>query len=86
MAEPLTPFNGATLGMMTGFWLFLMVAVCVAMFSFLSGMSNWRAGWCVGPRYIVTVAPFLLVAVAYVWRRAPARPLLATLTAGLLIP
>ena len=33
MAEPLTPFNGATLGMMTGFWLFLMLAVCVAMTS-----------------------------------------------------
>jgi hypothetical protein len=31
MAEPLTPFNGATLGMMTGFWLFLMIAVGVAM-------------------------------------------------------
>jgi hypothetical protein len=33
MAQPLTPFNGATLGMMTGFWLFLMVAICVAMTS-----------------------------------------------------
>ncbi|HEY2902186.1 MAG TPA: hypothetical protein VGL59_16510 [Polyangia bacterium] len=64
----------------------LVLAVCAAMFLFLSGMSNWRAGWCVGPRYIVTVAPFLVAALAYVWRRAPARPLLATLTAGLLIP
>lgn len=28
-AEPLTPFHGATLGVMTGFWLFLMFALCV---------------------------------------------------------
>jgi large-conductance mechanosensitive channel len=27
--EPLTPFNGATIGVMTGFWLFLMVALCI---------------------------------------------------------
>jgi hypothetical protein len=62
------------------------IAVCVAMFLFLSGMSNWRAGWCVGPRYVVTVAPFLIVAAAHVWRRGRGRSLLATLIAGLLIP
>jgi hypothetical protein len=33
VVEPLTPFNGATLGVMTGVWLFLMFAVCVAMTS-----------------------------------------------------
>ncbi len=64
----------------------VVVAVCAAMFLFLAGMSNWRAGWCVGPRYVVTVAPFLLLALAHVWRRAGWQPLLATLTAGLLIP
>ena len=42
MAEPLTPFNGATLGMMTGFWLFLMVAVCVAMTSVWIGSPEGR--------------------------------------------
>jgi hypothetical protein len=41
-AEPLTPFNGATLGMMTGFWLFLMVAVCVAMTSVWIGSPEGR--------------------------------------------
>jgi len=33
VVEPLTAFNGATLGVMTGLWLFLMFAVCVAMTS-----------------------------------------------------
>jgi hypothetical protein len=33
VVEPLTPFNGATLGVMTGFWLFLMFALCVVMTS-----------------------------------------------------
>jgi hypothetical protein len=42
MAEPLTPFNGATLGMMTGFWLFLMIAVCVAMTSVWIGSPDGR--------------------------------------------
>ena len=64
----------------------LIVTVCMAMFLFLSGMSNWRAGWCVGPRYIVTVAPFLMLALAEVWRLTGGPPLLATLIAGLLIP
>jgi len=37
----------------------LILAVSAVMLFFVSGMSNWRAGWCVGPRYIATVAPFL---------------------------
>jgi hypothetical protein len=45
----------------------LVLAVCAAMFLFLSGMSNWRAGWCVGPRYIAVVAPFLLLPVIQMW-------------------
>jgi hypothetical protein len=39
------------------------------MFLFLAGMSNWRAGWCVGPRYIATVAPFLLLPLVQLWPR-----------------
>jgi hypothetical protein len=41
-AEPLTPFNGATLGLMTGFWLFLMIAVCIAMTSVWIGSPEGR--------------------------------------------
>ena len=33
VVEPLTPFNGATLGVMTGFWLFLILVVCVIVIS-----------------------------------------------------
>jgi hypothetical protein len=47
----------------------LVAAICLCMFLFLAGMSNWRGGWCVGPRYITTVAPFLLVPLIELWPR-----------------
>jgi len=31
----------------------------VMLLLFLAGMTHWRAGWCVGPRYIAGCAPFL---------------------------
>lgn len=64
----------------------VMVAVCAVMFLFLGGMSNWRAGWCVGPRYIATVAPFLVASIAHVWPRVSSSVGLSMLTAGLMIP
>ncbi len=45
----------------------LVLAICASMFLFLSGMSNWRAGWCVGPRYIAVVAPFLCLPIIDLW-------------------
>ena len=45
----------------------LVLAIAGALFLFLAGMSNWRAGWCVGPRYIATVAPFLLLPLVQLW-------------------
>ncbi|HXJ20622.1 MAG TPA: hypothetical protein VMT03_10340 [Polyangia bacterium] len=45
----------------------LVLAICAAMFLFLSGMSNWRAGWCVGPRYIAVVVPFLVLPIVQSW-------------------
>jgi hypothetical protein len=45
----------------------LALAIAALMFLFLSGMSNWRAGWCVGPRYIATVVPFLLLPLIRLW-------------------
>jgi hypothetical protein len=45
------------------------VAVTGVMAVFLSGMTNWRAGWCAaGPRYIAVVVPFLLFSIARVWK------------------
>jgi hypothetical protein len=45
------------------------VAVTAVMAVFLSGMTNWRAGWCAaGPRYIAVVVPFLVFVVARVWK------------------
>jgi len=64
----------------------LVTAVCVLMFLFLAGMSNWRAGWCVGPRYIATVAPFLMLPMLRLWPRAAERWWLTALAVGLLIP
>ena len=64
----------------------LATAICVLMFLFLAGMSNWRAGWCVGPRYIATVAPFLMLPMLRVWPRVGGRWWLTALAVGLLIP
>ena len=70
----------------------LITAITLLMFVFLSGMSNWRAGWCVGPRYIATVAPFLVFAVARAWPLARAWPFarawpwFSALVAGTVLP
>jgi len=64
----------------------LVTAICALMFLFLAGMSNWRAGWCVGPRYITTVAPFLMLAVVRAWPQIAARWWGPALVAGLAIP
>ncbi|HEX4404712.1 MAG TPA: hypothetical protein VH560_07780 [Polyangia bacterium] len=64
----------------------LILALTSLMFFFLAGMSHWRAGWCVGPRYITTVAPFLAFAVVLAWPVAGERPWWSTLFAGLVIP
>lgn len=63
----------------------LFLAIAAVMLIFLGGMSNWRAGWCVGPRYIATVAPFLIAGIAHAWRVVRARSVLTVAAAGLLI-
>jgi hypothetical protein len=63
----------------------LILAVTGVMLIFLGGMSNWRAGWCVGPRYIATVAPFLVAGIAHAWRMARARFLLSAVASGLVL-
>ncbi|HZL18224.1 MAG TPA: hypothetical protein VFG23_10800 [Polyangia bacterium] len=64
----------------------LVAAVCLCMFVFLAGMSNWRAGWCVGPRYIATVAPFLLLPLIELWPRLRAERWVVPAIVGLTIP
>jgi hypothetical protein len=45
------------------------LAVTAVMVVFLSGMANWRGGWCAGgPRYIAAVVPFLAFSVALGWK------------------
>jgi hypothetical protein len=47
----------------------LVLAVTCVMAVFLSGMANWRGGWCAaGPRYIAVVVPFLAYALALSWK------------------
>ncbi|HEY0708868.1 MAG TPA: hypothetical protein VGG33_18815, partial [Polyangia bacterium] len=47
----------------------LVLAITAVMAVFLSGMANWRGGWCAaGPRYIAVVVPFLTYAIALGWR------------------
>jgi hypothetical protein len=64
----------------------LVTAICLLMFTFLAGMSNWRAGWCVGPRYITTVAPFLMLPMLKLWPRVGERWWATALAVGLMIP
>ena len=64
----------------------LVTAICLGMFLFLAGMSNWRGGWCVGPRYIATVAPFLLVPIVELWPRLRQHRWASAAIVGLAIP
>ena len=64
----------------------LTLVIAAAMFMFIAGMSNWRAGWCVGPRYIATVAPFLLLPIIQLWPRLGRRALATAALVGLTIP
>jgi hypothetical protein len=62
------------------------LAVFVLMVFFLTSVPNWHAGWCVGPRYIAVVAPFLTGALALAWRAPRPRLALSLVVAGLIVP
>ena len=64
----------------------LTLAIAASMFLFIAGMSNWRAGWCVGPRYIATVAPFLLLPIIQLWPRLGKHASATAAIVGLTIP
>jgi hypothetical protein len=64
----------------------VILAVTLVMIVFLSGMANWRGGWCAGgPRYIAVVVPFLAWAVALSWRFWQEHRLAAAALAGLVL-
>jgi hypothetical protein len=65
----------------------LCAAVAALLVTFIGGLSNWRGGWSVGPRYIAAVVPFLTVGLAYVWPTISASRFAGSalaLTAGLI--
>ncbi len=62
------------------------LAITIGMVCFIAALPNWHAGWCVGPRYISVVAPFLTAGIAYAWRTTRHRFALSALAAGLVIP
>jgi hypothetical protein len=64
----------------------LTLVIAASMFLFIAGMSNWRAGWCVGPRYIATVAPFLLLPLIQLWPRLGKHATATAAIVGLTIP
>ncbi|HLK92760.1 MAG TPA: hypothetical protein VKZ18_22900 [Polyangia bacterium] len=63
----------------------LVLAVALSMFLFNAGMSNWRAGWCAGPRYIASTVPFLLLPIVQLWPRLGRRAWLTAALVGLTI-
>jgi hypothetical protein len=52
----------------------LILLVTATMFLLVAGMTNWRAGWTVGPRYAAVVVPFLALAIAHLWVAVAAAP------------
>ena len=64
----------------------LTLVIAASMFMFIAGMSNWRAGWCVGPRYIATVAPFLLLPLVELWPRLVKHAAATAAIVGLAVP
>jgi hypothetical protein len=63
----------------------LTLGIFGAMTCFLAAVPNWHSGWCVGPRYIVVVTPFLAAAAARAWPALSARPWRLALTVGLVM-
>ncbi|HVU49696.1 MAG TPA: hypothetical protein VHL80_03355 [Polyangia bacterium] len=64
----------------------VILAVSGGLVCFLATLPNWHAGWCVGPRYISAVAPFMTAGLAYAWRAARRPFVLSALAAGLVVP
>ncbi len=59
------------------------LAIAVIFIAFVSSLAFWRAGWEVGPRYIVALQPFLLPLVAATFAEWRARPFAFGVACGL---
>jgi hypothetical protein len=59
------------------------LAIAVIFIAFVSSLAFWRAGWEVGPRYIVAVQPFLLPLVAATFADWRPRPIAFGIACGL---
>lgn len=59
--------------------------IVLGMVAFLAGVPNWHAGWCVGPRYIAVVVPFLAWSVLFLARAPKMRAVLGPVLGGLVI-
>jgi hypothetical protein len=57
-------------------------AVFVIYLLFISSINFWRGGWCLGPRYITVMLPFLLPAVVVAADAARRHPVTLTLAAA----
>jgi hypothetical protein len=64
----------------------VILAISAVMVFVLAGVPTWHPGWCVGPRYIAVVEPFLAVGVAYAWRHTRRVFAISVIIAGLVIP
>jgi hypothetical protein len=62
------------------------LGLTICMVCFLAGVPNWRAGWCVGPRYIASVTPFLAASIALAWNRLRSQFVLSAVVVGLILP
>jgi hypothetical protein len=62
------------------------LAIALAVLLFVSGMANWRGGWCAGgPRYAATAVPFLAWPLALAHGAFTARRWLAIALAALVV-
>jgi hypothetical protein len=66
----------------------MVVGATLILAFFIAGLSNWRAGWCVGPRYIAGVVPFATLGLALKWSlfedRSPRGEAMRALLGGLI--
>jgi hypothetical protein len=63
----------------------LIAALAAIFFYFVTSLTAWRAGWEVGPRYIVALQPFLLPLIATAFAAWRERPRLLVPACGLVL-
>jgi hypothetical protein len=63
----------------------LSASITVLMIVYVGSLTNWYAGWTVGPRYAAVIVPFLIFSMALAWRASSpaAKRLVLPIAAGL---